>query len=144
MPTSAIATFGAGKVDPIRNPDLARQEVFNGKASTTFAKGTVVGEIAASPGTVGPYASGNVDGTQNPIGVVVYDYITDASGNVSLGTGITAGATEWGQVGKGIAVWTTGLFSCADLVGLDANAASKLGRLVRGTVTAGEVAISGG
>lgn len=142
MAAAAISTFGAGRVDPIRDPDLARLESFNIPNSTVIAKGTVVGEITASPGVVKAYATGNVDGSQNPIGIMQYDVASDASGNITLGG--AAGASEWGQTSKGCPVYTRGKFATADLVGLDAGGAAKLGRLVRGSVTDGEIAVNGG
>lgn len=142
MPTSAIATFGAGRVDPIKDWEDANVEVVNLKASTTFAAGTVIGEITASPGTYGAYASGNVDGTQNPVGILQYACVVDASGNITFGAG-PAGTSEWGETYKGAPMYRSGEFSCADLTGLDANAVTKLGRLVQGTTSAGRVLVYG-
>jgi hypothetical protein len=144
MPTAASATFGAGRVDPLKAPDKAIVEVIGLKASTTFAAGVLVGEIAASPGTYGPYATGNVDGTQNPTHIIQYACITDASGNATFGaSGIVAGGAEWGQTQKGAPAYASGEFSCADLVGLDAGAVTKLGRLIQGTVTSGRILVYG-
>ncbi len=139
MATAAISTFGAGRVDPIRDPENALVENFNIPNSTVIAKGTVVGEITASPGVVKAYASGNSDGSEVPIGIMQYDVASDASGNVTYGG--AAGASEWSQTEKGVRVYVRGMFSTADLTGLDANAVAKLGRLIRGTVSAGEVLI---
>jgi hypothetical protein len=95
MPTTPVATFGAGRVDPLKSPDECIVEVVGLKASTTFAAGTLIGEITASPGTYGPYATGNVDGTQNPTHILMYACITDASGNVTLGSSVAAGAKAY-------------------------------------------------
>jgi hypothetical protein len=144
MPTTPLMTFGAGRVDPLKSPDEVIVEVIGLKASTTFAAGTLVGEITASAGTYGPYATGNVDGTQNPTHILMYACVTDASGNVSLGSGgLVAGATEWGQTQKGAPAYASGEFATQDLVGLDAGAVTKLGRLVQGTVTAGRILVYG-
>jgi hypothetical protein len=143
MPTTAAATFGGGRVDPLKAPDKAIVEVIGLKASTTFAAGTLVGEITASPGTYGPYATGNVDGTQNPTHIIQYACITDASGNVTFGSSVTAGAGEWAQTQKGAPAYASGEFSCADLVGLDAGAVTKMGRLIQGTVSSGRVLVYG-
>jgi hypothetical protein len=143
MPTTPVATFGAGRVDPLKSPDECIVEVVGLKASTTFAAGTLIGEITASPGTYGPYATGNVDGTQNPTHILMYACITDASGNVTLGSSVAAGAGEWGQTQKGAPAYASGEFSCVDLVGLDAGAVTKLGRLIQGTVSSGRVLIYG-
>lgn len=142
MPTSAITTFGAGRVDPIKDPEDANLEVVNLKASTTFAAGTLIGEITASPGTYGPYATGNADGTQNPTHILQYPCVTDASGNITFGAG-PAGTSEWGETYKGAPAYRSGEFSCADLVGLDSGAVTKLGRLVQGTTTSGRILVYG-
>jgi hypothetical protein len=143
MPTTPIATFGGKRLIPLKAPEDAVSEVIGLKASTTFVAGTLVGEITASPGTYGPYATGNVDGTQNPTHVLQYDCITDASGNVTIGSSVTAGASEWGQTQKGAPAYASGLFATGDLVGLDAGAVTKLGRLIQGTVTSGRLLIYG-
>ncbi len=142
MPTSPVATFGNSRVDPLKDQRDGDVEVINLKPSTTFAAGTIVGEITASPGTYGPYASGNSDGTQNPTHVLQYACVTDASGNITFGAG-PAGTSEWSQTFKGAPAYRSGEFSCADLVGLDSNAVTKLGRLVQGTVSSGRVLIYG-
>lgn len=142
MPTTAIATFGAGRVDPLKDPKDGDIEVINLKVSTTFAAGTILGEVTATPGTYAPYASGNVDGSQNPTHVLQYACVTDASGNITFGAG-PAGTSEWGQTFKGAPAYRSGEFNCADLVGLDANAVTKLGRLVQGTVSSGRVLVYG-
>jgi hypothetical protein len=142
MPTTPIATWGMGIVVPLKAPDESGMEVLNLKASTTFAAGTIIGEITASPGVYGPYASGNTDGTQNPTHILMMAAVTDASGNITFGSG-PAGTSEWGQTSKGAPAWKNGEFSCADIVGLDANAVTKLGRLIQGTVSAGRLLVYG-
>ncbi len=140
MPTSPISTYGAGRVDPLRYSDDVIMKAVNLKASTTFPQGTILGEITATPGTYGPYASGNSDGSQNPALILQYACVTDALGNITLGTG--AAGQEWSQTSKGAPCYVPNgqVWSCADLVGLDANAVTKLGGvLLEGTVSAGEV-----
>lgn len=141
MPTTASATFGYGRVDPFRRADEAVVRNVNLKASTVFAAGTLVGEITASPGVYGPYATGNVDGTQNPVGVLQYACATDASGNITFGS--IAGTSEWGLTSKGAPIYVSGIFRTEDLVGLDAGAVTKLGRIIQGTTTTGEIIITG-
>jgi hypothetical protein len=80
---------------------------------------------------------------QVPTHLNQYACITDASGNVSFGTGITAGATEFGQTSKSAPAFRAGYFSCADLVGLDQRAVAILGRLVQGTIAAGHFIMNG-
>lgn len=138
MPTTAIATFGYGRVDAFRGKSLIRN--VNLKVSTVFAAGTIVGEITASPGVYGPYATGNVDGTQNPVGILQYACATDASGNITFGS--VAGTSEWGLTSKGAPMhYSGGTFRTEDLAGLDAGAVTKLGRLAQGTTTSGELVL---
>lgn len=143
MPTTAIATFGAGRVDPIKSDRSAHVENINLKASTTFAAGTLVGEITATPGTYGAYASANVDGTQLPTHILQYACVVDASGNITLGNAPSGGG-EWAQTQKGAPGYRSGYFNCADLTGLDANVVTiKRAILTQGTVTAGRVMFTG-
>lgn len=142
MPTTAVSTFGYGRVDPYREAEDADVRMVNLKASTTFAAGTLVGEITGTPGTYGPYASGNTDGTQNPVGILQYACATDASNNITFGT--VAGSSEWGNTSKAAPIYMNGYFRTEDLVGLDATAITRLGgRLIQGTTTQGEIAIFG-
>jgi hypothetical protein len=140
MPTSPTTTWGQGGVWPLKHHGDARQEHVNLKASTTFAAGTVLGEITASPGTYGPYASGNTDGTQNPTLILQYPCVVDASGNIALGD---TASGEHGVTVKSAPAWRSGVFKTTELVGLDANAVSKLGRLIRGSVADGELVVYG-
>lgn len=141
MPTAPIATFGYGRVDPFREAEDAEIRNVNLKPSTVFAAGTIIGEITATPGTYGPYATGNVDGTQNPVGVLQYACATDAGGLITFGS--VAGQSEWGQTSRAAPMYMSGYFRTEDLVGLDAGAVTKLGRLLQGTTTSGEIAIYG-
>lgn len=246
MPTAAIQTYGAGRVDPLKNPDGAHVEVLNLAASKTYPAGTLIGEqigvrdvqtlsitgspaggsftmtfggqttaaipynataaqvedalellstigvggvvasggplpgtavvitfqtpgakavltttdsltggtspatavahttsgTAGTPGTFAPYDGDNTDGSQNPTHILQYACVTDASGNVTFGAG-PAGTSEFGQTSKGAPAYRSGLFSCADLVGLDANAVAKMGRLVKGNLQSGEFMVYG-
>jgi hypothetical protein len=141
MPTTAAATFGYGRVDPFRKPEDALVRNVNLKASTVFAAGTIIGEITASAGTYGPYATGNVDGTQNAVAILQYACATDASSNITFGS--VAGQSEWGVTSKSAPAYFSGDFRTEDLVGLDAGAVTKLGRLIQGTTTAGELIVTG-
>jgi hypothetical protein len=91
------------------------------KASTLIAKGTILGEITASPGVYAPYAHGNVDGSQVPKVIAVYDMQTDASGNITYTTTAGQAGGEFGQTELQTPVYYSGVFNNADLVGLSAN-----------------------
>lgn len=140
MATTPLRTYGVGILEPLKNPQSARVTVLNLKPSTTYPSGTLLGPITASPGVYGPYATGNADGTQNPTHILQYACKTDASGNVAFGDQ-TAG--EWGQTTKGAPAFRSGVFDTKDLVGLDAGAVTKLGRLESGTVADGVLQVYG-
>lgn len=71
------------------------------------------------------YASGSSDGSQTPTGVLEYDVVTDAAGQVTYGA--QAGGGEWGQTYPDAPMFISGAFLVSELVGFDANAATKLG-----------------
>jgi hypothetical protein len=125
----------------------------NTPAVTTDATGLVGGAATAAvtnttpgvlgfPGTFAPYASGNTDGSQNPIGLLRYDCVTDANGIITLGSG-PAGTSEWGQTTRSVDMFFCGVFRTEDLVGLDSNAVQKIGRLINGTLAKGRIALNG-
>lgn len=118
MPASAFRTFSAKMLQPIKNPQGGHREVIRLKPSTVFAAYTVVGPITASPGVYGPYASGNVDGTQAATHILMYPCSTDASGNVSKGDSTTG--NEWGATELGAPAYRSGYFANEDIANLDA------------------------
>lgn len=151
--TSAITESGTVGTYTIANTLVAGQYVtvsgavpagYNGTfevASATTSLFTVNGLPA---GLVTPATTqGVVRTAQYPTHILQYACITDASGNVSFGSGITAGSTEWGQTAKSAPAFRSGYFSCADLTGLDAYAVSVLGRIVQGTIAAGHFVLNG-
>jgi hypothetical protein len=137
MPTTPTLTFTNTGIIPFYGGIQPRSQGFKLPNSVAYLKGTVVGELTASPGTVKAYASGNVDGSQNPKGILQHDYATDAAGNITLGP--AAGASEWGQTQPYADVFYSGDFATGELVGLDAAAITNSGgwRLLNGTVTNG-------
>lgn len=86
-------------------------------------------------GTYKAYASGNTDGSQVPCGLLQYDCATDSSGNITMGS--VAGGGPFGQVVPAVPMFIAGDFYTSDLTGLDANAVTKMGRLLEGTLTSG-------
>lgn len=136
MPTVAQLTFSAsGRLDPLFEAEDAPQisVALKPAASGTvvYQRGTVMGEVTASPGQYAPYASGNSDGSQNPAGLLAYTCTVDASGNIS-------GLGEFYQTLKNTPLFMGGIFRTQDLTGLDANAVTKLGGvLIEGSVTTG-------
>lgn len=135
MASSATLIFTGQKLEPYMNPDQARTIAVALIPSTNFAKGTVLGELTATPGTYGPYASGNSDGTQTPKVILAFDCQTDASGNITLSpTGAQVGG-PFNEQFLTVEAYYKGAFNVADLTGLDANAVTKLGgHMVSGVV----------
>jgi hypothetical protein len=136
MPTAATHTFTGGGIVPFYPKDARRHNV-KLPASVTYARGTVLGEITATPGTFKAYASGSVDGSQNPRAVLEFDCATDASGNVTMGG--AAGGSEWGATLPAVPAFFQGTFATAELVGLDATALTNNSawKLLNGTVSSG-------
>lgn len=143
MPTTASATFGVSIVVPLKNPEGANPENIRLKPSTTFLAGTLVAENSTTPGVYEAYAVGGSNGTALPTHILMYGGVTDASGNIFLGTG-PAGTSEWGQASLYCPAWRSGYFNAADLVGLDANVVTiKRAVLTQGTVSAGHIMFLG-
>lgn len=129
MPTAAIQTWSQGQLVPAY-PQPAPEIDVALIASTTFAAGTILGELTATPGTYGPYASGNSDGTQNPKAILKYPCVTDSAGKVDLdGSGLSLQIIQ--------PVYVGGFFRIEELTGLDANAVTKLGGAIVQGVVAG-------
>jgi hypothetical protein len=136
MPTAPFDTYTGGPICPWIRPEMASEQNVKLPNSTTVAKGTLLGEITASPGNFKAYASGNVDGSQVPKAICQYDVVVDGSGNHVWGGG------QLGESRPYAPVWLAGYFRTTDLVGLDANAMTTAGwRFVSGTTTDGVVAL---
>jgi hypothetical protein len=140
MPTAATTTYTALRVDPVYESEDAPLHNVALAASTVYAAGTVLGEVTATPGTFKPYASGNGDGSQVAKAILQYACATDGSGNITLGGAATGG--PWGETRLTAPAYFAGIFRCADLTGLDANAVTNLsGHLINGSITTGIVRI---
>ena len=137
MPTAPLHVFGANKLIPFYHPQDANVVHYKVANGLTLAAGTLVGEQTANPGQVIAYLTGAVDGSQNPIGVLQYDVVTDGSGNH------TWGGSSFGETFKSAPVYVSGYFKTTDLVGLDAGAVTKFGRMVHGSISDGVIAIHG-
>jgi hypothetical protein len=125
-----LSTLTPVKLEPYIDPRGARTLAGQVTASLTLARGTVVGQITAT-GKLKAYASGNSDGSEIPKGFLVYDIVSDASGNVVYGaTGAVVDFTR-GQEITAPFYWK-GTFLQSDLTGLDANAITVLKGRVEG------------
>jgi hypothetical protein len=146
MPTNPTDSWGMGRLDPYMEPDEAGELPINLIASTTFAAGTLLGELTSTPGTFKAYASGNVDGSQSPKLVLRHACVTDAAGFITYGSSITAGQGQDGATipSKVTDAFYCGIFKTTDIVGLDAGAVTALGaRIISGTLANGIIAIPG-
>lgn len=138
MPTTAQTTFSqASRLDPIFVP--SRIHVINVAlaASTVYPRGTVLGEVTATPGTYKAYATAAVDGSGAAKGILQYGCSTDASGNITiLGEhGLTVKSAPMLMPGSGY-------FKTSEIVGLDADALLDLhAALVAGDLTSGIVSL---
>jgi hypothetical protein len=88
-----------------------------------------------TPPTINTATAG--DGTDVAKGLLMYDCTTDTNGNITHS--YEAGQSSFipGATGLVTPIFWRGIFRTTDLIGLDANAVSQLGRLVSGTITAG-------
>lgn len=121
-------------------PGATRSQVRLG-AGLSLPKGSVLAEYAASGDTYGPYDPAAGDGRAAARCVNMRDCCTDASGRVYLAT-LTPGQGALGDRPTDRAdVYLTGVFRTQELVGLDAQAAAQLGRLVEGTTSQGLLSI---
>lgn len=96
-----------------KRPDLVRQAGLGRLKAGTYYAGTVLG-LATSGGDAGllkPYATGNSDGSQNPIGILAESATVAVSGGYGSEANVIVGGT---------------LFQ-AKLIGLDSGAITALG-----------------
>jgi|SRR5215217_4651802 len=139
MPT-LIATDNPVKLEPYIDPQGARTLALEFGASLTLARGTVIGQISAT-GKAKAYATGNSDGSEVPKGILVYDIVTDASGNVIYGpSGATADLHR--GLEKTAPIYWKGTFLQSQLTGLDSGGITAFKARVNGvgayaTVTIG-------
>lgn len=135
--SSAVVTFtGALALLPI--PVMVITDNTTGSGHSVTLVHTTTG--AAATGTYGAYASGNSDGTQLPKAILMYPcVVTNVGGVLQI---VTANAGGSSEVPGGFELYAQayfhGTFRTQELVGLDANAVTKLaGNIVQGTSAAG-------
>lgn len=145
MPTTPVDTWSMQRLDPFMEPTEAGEIAVNLIASTTFAMGTLLGELTATPGTYKAYASGNVDGSQVPKLILRHACVTDASGNITYGGG-PAGSNQdgIGPSSKVTDAFYSGIFKTTDIPNLDAGAVTALGaHYLSGNLASGIIVIPG-
>jgi hypothetical protein len=96
----------------------------------------VTAGAAGTPGYFKAYSNTATDGTGIARCLIAYDAISDASGNIAFGSGITVG--DQSQTSLTVPVYLSGCFATADLTGLTTGAITNLGgHLVSGTLADG-------
>jgi hypothetical protein len=131
MPAAAQHTFGNTGLVPFYRPELAVVQHVKLNVSATYVKGTVLGEVTATPGLFGLYADAGAGGLDTARAILAYDCVVDASGNITLGGG------EHGQTQLSAPAFFSGWFLASELTGLTAAAVVDLGRLISGSVSSG-------
>lgn len=136
MPTSAIETYSADKLEPAFAPDLARTNAFK-VASGSYDKGDICGIVSAT-GAAKAYANGNNDGSERAQIIAMYDMYSDGT-NVSLTSGA---ALLPGESATDAPFYICGFFNCDELQGLDSNALADPGwRLLGANTVSGVVGL---
>ena len=142
MSNTAVNTFGNQKLEPYYPGVPHVLESVKLPASVTYPRGTLLGELTATPGTFSAYASANADGSQFPKAILAYDVTTDASGNTLI-----AGLAPFGVVAAAptAPVYFKGAFRSEDLRQTGAGAidvtavAGQYMKMISGTIAAGVV-----
>lgn len=122
------------RLDPFYEADDAA-EIHVNLADGTYPKGTVLGELTATPGTFKAYADANSDGSGVAKAILRYA-CTAASGVITLADEVV------GLQRRSVDAFYRGVFKTSELVGFDAAALADLnGALISGTVADGVVRI---
>lgn len=132
MPTAATHTFTEDCLDPVY-ADVPAPMQNVALSDGTYAKGTVLGELTATPGTFAAYADAAVDGTGVAKAILKYACVV-ASGLVAQ----VSGGGPFGEKRTYAPCYFGGAFRTAELTGFDAAALADLnGHLANGSVSAG-------
>lgn len=145
MPTTATNTYSTDRLVPVYSPEEAKRIEVKLPASIAYAKGTILGEVTATPGTFKAYATAAGDGSGVAKLILEYACATDASGNITFGT--TAVGGPFGETRLTAPAYYKGTFKTAELVqsgagAIDADAVADLNaHLVSGTLADGVIQI---
>lgn len=134
--TPVVATF-SGKLaaTPVPVMTVAANALTGGTTPAPSVAHTTTGTTGVG---YAAYASGNGDGSQNPRVILAIDSVSDSSGYISFGTGQGSTGGLWGEKHLAVPAYYAGDFDVKDLIGLDANAVTKLlGRSPIGDITKG-------
>jgi hypothetical protein len=106
-------------------------------ASTVYQHGMILGQVTSRPRVYGPYDPAATDGRQQARLILEADCVTDAQGIITVAATTPGTGYASNEPTDRVYAFESGAFATADLVGLDAQAVSQLGRLIQGTVTQG-------
>lgn len=124
--TVVTITFG-GAMAGIEQPLIVfyQNSLTGGTAPTATVAHTTLGVTAG--GHYAPYDDAASDGRNIAKAILKYACVVDMQGRV------TGGGGEWSSTSLTAVAYTTGTFYTNQLVGLDANGANDLGRMIVGT-----------
>ena len=131
MPTTAFDTYdvAGSRVEPFYKEPEAPQQHFR-LADGTYAAGTILGKVTATPGQMKTYADANVDGSGVASGILREACV--------VAGGVITSRFERGGVVQSVPVYFGGVFKTSELTGLDAAALTDLGGiLIAGTLADG-------
>lgn len=106
-------------------------------ANLSMRRGTVLGQYRGRAETYGPYDPLATDGRAVARLILEYDCATDGDGNITLASLVVDEGVLQDRKYEKVHAFVAGSFSCGDLVGLDGQAISQLGRLIGGTLSNG-------
>lgn len=113
---------------------VASTNVSGGSAAQTDLSGSAIAVGGGVPVVNSAYVA--TDGSQLPAGWTVRDIATDPGGNITLGI-LPGGGEKGATFGVEAVAFSGGVWNTSELTGLDANAVSKLGKLISGSVSNG-------
>jgi hypothetical protein len=120
---TTIETYSQNPLQPVLFPGDQRTLAGVFGNSLTLSKGTVLGR-KTSDGKLYAYASGNSDGTQTAVGILMYDIKTDASGNIFFGDSAVLSVNN--PANTTAPYFICGTFDTTELTGWDATAATAM------------------
>ncbi len=122
----------SNRLDPFYEAVDEAAEIHVNLIDGTYPRGTVLGEVTATPGTFKAYAAANTDGSQAARLLLRYG-CTVAGGLITLPDEVALPA-------RSVPAFYRGIFKTTDLVGLDAGALTALGgALISGTLANGVI-----
>lgn len=130
-----LATLTRLKLEPYIDPQHARTIALDMLPNLTIARGTLLGQITTVGATqyrVKAYNDANSDGSQTAIAIAAYDLVTDALGNVVLGTTGSAVDLMRGSEPTAECYWK-GTFLLSEIIGYDAAALADLNARIIGS-----------